>query len=103
MLTPQKASGKQASGKVKVQIAIHALQLAMLDVGAASKEGQSILEAIRSLVKQFGKSEDESKALMPAEIAQVLQQQKKPGMAPPAGAPGAPAGAAAPPPAAAAA
>lgn len=80
MLTPQKASGKQASGKVKVQIAIHALQLAMLDMGASSPEGTAILEAITKLVKKFGKSEDQSKQLMPAEIMQIMQQPKPPGM-----------------------
>lgn len=94
ILTPQPAAGKSAAGKVKVQIAIHALQLAMIDVGAGSPEGRSILEAITKLVKKFGQEEDTSKALMPAEIQQIMAAKNPAGPRPPGAGP---AGAAPPP------
>lgn len=86
MMTPQKPEGKIAAGKVKVQVAIHALQLAMQDVGISTDDGQAILEALSKLTKKFGKHEEESKSLMPAELMQVMQQKAGPG-APPPGAP----------------
>lgn len=79
MLTPQKQAGKENQGKVKVQIAIHALSLAMIDVGPATPEGSAILEAIQKLVKKFGKTEDSSKQLVPAEIQQIMQGPKPQG------------------------
>ena len=82
MLAPQKAVGKQQSGRVKVQVAIHALMLAAAEVGPMSSEGKTILEAITKLTKQFGKNEDQPKQLVPAEIAQIMQQQKGAGMNP---------------------
>jgi Tfp pilus assembly PilM family ATPase len=94
MLAPGKDAGKMASGKAKVQIAIHALQLAMIDVGAMGPEGSAILKAISSLTKEFGKTEEQSKSLMPAEIQQIMQKQPA---KPPMGA--APPGAGVPPPA----
>lgn len=86
MMTPQKPEGKIAAGKVKVQVAIHALQLAMQDVGISTDDGQAILEALSKLTKKFGKHEEDSKSLMPAELMQVMQQKAGPG-APPPGAP----------------
>ena len=90
MRTPQKPEGKIAAGKVKVQVAIHALQLAMQDVGISTEHGQAILKALATLTKQYGKSEEESQQMMPAEIMQVMQKQSGPGAAPPpqGGAPG---------------
>lgn len=90
MMTPQKASGSQATGKAKVMMAMHVLQLSMLDFGAASPEGQAIFDAIKPLVKKFGKSEDESKQLMPAEMMAAMQQGAGPGAPPGAKPPGAP-------------
>jgi len=96
MMTPQKAAGNQASGKAKVMIAQHILQLAMLDLGIGSPEGQSILEALSKLVKKFGKSEEDSKQIMPAELMQAMQSSAGPGAPPGAKPPGAAPGAAPP-------
>jgi hypothetical protein len=82
MLAPQKPVGKQQSGRVKVQVAIHALMLAASEVGFGTKEFTAIMDAITKLTKEFGKNEDQPKALMPAEIAQIMQQQKGGGMNP---------------------
>lgn len=82
MLTPQKPAGEQASGRVKVQIAMHALTLAAAEVGLTSKEGQAILKAVTLLAKEFGKTEQESKPLIPAEIQQIMGKQAGAGGAP---------------------
>jgi hypothetical protein len=82
MLGPNKMAGKAASAKIKVQVAIHALMLAAQETGVMSEEGRAILDAIQKLTKQFGKSEDQSKQLMPAELAQILQQSKPGAMNP---------------------
>ena len=97
-MTPQKPEGKIAAGKVKVQVAIHALQLAMQDVGIMTDDGQAILDALGKLTKKFGKHEEESKSLMPAELMQVMQQKAGPGAPPPPPQGAAPPGAGAPPP-----
>jgi hypothetical protein len=82
MLGPNKQLGKQQSAKIKVQVAIHALMLAAQETGVMSQEGRAILDAIQKLTKQFGKSEDQSKQLVPAELAQILQQSKPGAMNP---------------------
>jgi len=94
MLTPQKPAGQQQTGRVKVLIAIHALQTAIPELGVLSEEGKTVLDAIRTLTKRFGKSEDSDKGLMPAEIAQIMQR-AGPGAAPVAPKPAAPPAAAA--------
>lgn len=95
MLSPQgKQAGMQAQGKVRVQVATHILTLALKDLGPMSQDSQAVLKAISTLTKQFGKSEDESKPLIPAEIQQALQPAAGPGAAPkPPMPPGAPPGA----------
>ena len=87
MLTPQKAAGNQASGKAKVMIAQHVLTTALVDLGVSSPEGQAVLEAITKLVKKFGKSEEDSKQIMPAELQMAMQRQAGPGAPPPGGPP----------------
>jgi len=74
MLTPQKQEGKAASARIKVQVALHALMLAAREAGPLSEEGKTIVEVISKLIKQFGKSEDESKPMVPAEMRAILSQ-----------------------------
>ena len=100
MLTPQKANGNQASGKAKVMIAMHILTTALVDLGVSSPEGQAVLDSVKTLTKKFGKSEEDSKQIMPAELQMAMQRQAGPGQ-PPA-APGGPPPGGAPPQAAAA-
>ena len=82
MLTPQKAAGNQASGKAKVMIAQHILTTALVDLGVSSVEGQSVLDALKVLVKKFGKSEEVSKQIMPAELQMAMQRSAGPGQPP---------------------
>jgi len=90
MLTPQKPAGNQASGKAKVMVAQHILTLAMMDFGPASKDFDACLAALSTLKKEFGKNEEQSQKLMPAELMQALQSQAGPGAPPkPAAPPGA--------------
>jgi hypothetical protein len=85
MLTPQQPKGQAMQGKVKVQVAIKALSMALEEVGALTEDGQAVAKAIYDLTKRFGKSEDDTKSLMPAEIMQIMQKAAGPG-APPGGA-----------------
>jgi hypothetical protein len=67
------------------------------ELGPMTAEAQAVLKAISTLTKQFGKTEDESKQVMPAELMMAMQSAAGPGAPPkppgPAGAPGgAPAG-----------
>ena len=96
MLTPQKAVGTEQTGRVLAQTGMQALMLAASKIGITTKEGQVLLEVIAKLAKTFGKSEDQSKQLMPAQIQQMLAASKSPAM------PGAVAGSIKPPAAAAA-
>lgn len=82
MLTPQKPAGQQAGGKVKVLIGIHALQASLPEIGVMTKDGEVVLDALKMLVKHFGKGEEKSSALMPAEIMQIMQKGAGPGAAP---------------------
>lgn len=83
MMTPQKPEGDKAKGKVQALFAIHALQTALPMVGVMSEDGKVIMEAIRKLVGHFGKSEETSQSLMPAELASVFQKAAGPGAPPP--------------------
>ena len=74
MLTPQPQAGKQMSAKIKVQVALHALMLAAREAGPLSEDGKVIFEAIQKLIKQFGKTEDEARPLVPAEMRAALSQ-----------------------------
>ena len=82
MLTPQKPAGQVQSARIKVQVALHALTLGLREAGPMSEDGRAILEAIQKLVKQFGKTEDATKPLMPAEMAAVMSA-AQPGRMPP--------------------
>lgn len=84
MLTPQPQEGKKQAGKVKMMVIAHALQLAAADFGVMSPDGSFALELLQKITKKYGKSEDDTKQLMPAELAQVFQQAAGPG-APPGG------------------
>lgn len=81
MLTPQKAAGNQASGKAKVMIAVHILKTAMVDIGVG-EDFQAILDAMKILTKKFGKSEEDSKQIMPAELQMAMQRSAGPGQPP---------------------
>lgn len=102
MLTPQKAAGQIASGKAKMMGAIKLMQMALLDFPPQSPEFQAGIKAIAKLTEHFGKTEEDSKQLMPAELMSLMQSQAGPG-APGGMKPPMPAAGGAPPPAAAAA
>jgi hypothetical protein len=96
MLAPQKAVGTEQTGRVLAQTGMQALMLAAQKVGPFSEQGKVLLDVIAKLAKTFGKSENQDKQLMPAQIQQMLAASKSPAM------PGAVAGAIKPPAAAAA-
>src|ERR1700691_5367880 len=74
MMTPQQPKGQQASGKAKVMIAIHILKTSMVHLGLG-EDFQAVLDAVKTLTKKFGKTEEDSKQIMPAEIMQAMMKQ----------------------------
>lgn len=87
MMTPQKAAGAHASAKAKVMVAQKVLQAAMAEMDLNTPEGKGVLELLAKISKVFGKSEEDSQQIMPAELMQALQPAAGPGAAPQAGAP----------------
>jgi len=86
-MTPQEPKGEQASADAGVMVAIRLLERVQAVHGSESKKGGAAQKALLILVKAFGKTEDESLDLMPAEVKTALMA--------PAGEPGgAPQGAA---------
>jgi hypothetical protein len=88
MMTPQKPKGNEASGKAKIMIAIHIMKTAMVDLGLG-EDFTAVLDAVKILTKKFGKTEEDSKQIMPAEIMQAMMKQAGPGAPPGAKPPGA--------------
>lgn len=72
MAQPQQAEGLKQAARVNVTMAIDILQQALPAMGAASEEGQALLNALKTLTKAFGQTEQKSRELIPAEIAQML-------------------------------
>jgi hypothetical protein len=95
MMIPQKPAGQMENGKMKVHVAIKMLEQALAQFGAIDKEGKSILTAITSLAKTFGKQEGDSEDLLNSEkktIAGSIPGGAAPPGAPPGGAPPGPPG-----------
>lgn len=91
MATPQKKAGAQANGATLVQVASTFLMQAATKFPFGSEESKAVLKAVSDLTKAFGKTEEVSKAAMPAQLRQVLSM---PGGNPAAAKPPMPAGAA---------
>lgn len=101
MSTPQQPKGQQEGAKVDALMAVKMLERTLPAFGSQSDEGKAVLKAISALAKAFGRAEDKTQELMPAEMKTLLAGLSGPGAAgPPPGAapPGPPAGAGAPPP-----
>jgi hypothetical protein len=71
-MTPQQPKGEQASADAGVMIALRLLERAMVAHGAESKKGGAINRAIQTLVREFGRDEDKSLEIMPAEVKTAL-------------------------------
>lgn len=84
MSQPNAAEGLKAGARVNVTMAIDILQQALPAMGAATPEGQAVLNALKTLTKAFGKTEAKSRELIPAEVMQLLsglpQTNPNPGM-----------------------
>jgi hypothetical protein len=82
MAAPQKPEGQQEGAKVDVRMAMKMLEKALPAFGTGNKNGDAILKALGILGKAFGKDEEETDQLMPAEIKQLLQGLSGPGQPP---------------------
>ena len=72
MATPQQPKGLQQAEKVHVMMSMDLLAQAIPALGPQSEEGQAVMKALQILSKQFGKTQDKSRDLVPAEIMQLL-------------------------------
>ncbi len=72
MATPQQPKGLQQAEKVHVMMSMDLLAQAIPALGPNSEEGQAVMKALQILSKQFGKTQDKSRELVPAEIMQLL-------------------------------
>jgi len=93
MATPQKKLGEMEKAKATIQIAVKVLTMSLAAFEPMGPEAKSIMDAIKTLSKSFGKTEHEAKELVPAEISQLMSGMKPPGGAPQGGPPGKPPGA----------
>jgi hypothetical protein len=97
MATPSPKQGLQEVARTQVKAAMKVLSTALVGFGADTDEGKSVLKALTSLSKNFGKTDESD--LVPAELLQMvrsnpaaaakLQQQGQQAQAPAQGAGGA--------------
>lgn len=85
MMTPANPGGSQEGSKIDVMMSTKLLQRALGVYGVATEEGKSILKALSTLANTFGKSEDETSELMPAELKHMIAAASGPGNPNPAG------------------
>ena len=72
MATPQQPKGLQQAAKVHVSMAMDLLSQSLPALGPDSEEGQAVIKTLGTLGKVFGKGQDKSRELVPAEILQLL-------------------------------
>ncbi len=101
MTTPQPKEGLKQAALVNISMVLQLLEQTLPNLGSATEEGKSVLNALKTLTNTFGKSRSEGEKMIPAELMQLMQgmkggpaQQAMAGA--PAGAPAIPPGAAAP-------
>ena len=58
------------------------LQSVIPDMDLQSADGKAVMEILAKMVKAFGKNEEDSQQIMPAELMQALQPAAGPGAAP---------------------
>jgi len=83
MATPQEPKGLQQQQKVNVMMSMDLLSHSLPTFGADSDEGIAIMKALQTLSKAFGKSQDKSRELVPAEVLQMLSSLPQAGGASP--------------------
>jgi hypothetical protein len=72
MQTPQPMPGIEKAARVQVQTAALSLQKQLPNFPLDSDQFKALSDAIRSLQKGFGKSQDEDREMIPAEIINML-------------------------------
>ena len=87
MMSPAMPAGQQEGSRVDVMMATKLLERCIPAFGIGTKEGKSILSALKALGSAFGESEQKTQELMPAELRHMIAAAAGPGM------PGAPQGA----------
>lgn len=72
MSTPQPNVGEQQQAMSQVQMAIKILEGALPALGATSKEGQVVLEALKKLGHEFSHGKEKQQGLIPSEIMNMV-------------------------------
>ena len=72
MTTPQEPKGQQQAARVQVMMAMDLLAKSIPELGPSSEDGAAVLKALGSLSKAFGKVQDKTREMIPAEILQML-------------------------------
>jgi len=88
MTSPQPNEGEKQQAMAQVQMAIDLLEQTLPPFGSETEEGQTVLNALKTLSGKFASKKDKARGLIPAEIMNLVASLPK----------GAGAGAGAPPP-----
>jgi hypothetical protein len=85
MMSPAQPQGSQEGSRIDVMMATKLLERSLSVFGTTSEEGQAILKCLSTLGKKFGKSQDETSELMPAELKHMIAAASGPGNPNPSG------------------
>ena len=72
MATPQPMAGVEKGARIQIQVASQMLQRELPHFPLDSEQFKAVSDALRTLQKAFGKSQDEDQKLFPAEIMNML-------------------------------
>lgn len=72
MSTPQANEGEMQAARAEVQIASKVLDSALMKFGSDTEEGRVILEVLTKISRKFGREQDKSASLIPAEIMNLV-------------------------------
>jgi hypothetical protein len=73
MSTPGPKEGEIQKARVNISMVFQLLEQSLPAFGSQSEEGKSVLQALSTLTKRFGKDRQKADQLIPAELMQLVQ------------------------------
>ena len=73
MSTPQPKEGLTQAAMVNISMVMQLLEQSLGAFGSHTPEGEAVLNALKTLTKKFGASQQKSNQLIPAELMQLMQ------------------------------
>lgn len=73
MSTPGPKEGEIQKARVNISMVFQLLEQSLPAFGSQSEEGKSVLQALSTLTKKFGKDRQKADQLIPAELMQLVQ------------------------------